>query len=158
VDRHTTIPSVAVLVVFLWAAVLGLINIGNTTAFNAVVSLVLEGFYTSYLLACGMLLYRRCSGGMREPDGRGNMTGSYEWGPWRVRGLMGIVNNCIACGYLILLTFFSYWPTALPVTAANMNYSSLCLGVVAIFSMVYYVLWARKTYNGPIVEVQMDKI
>lgn len=166
VDRRTTIPLTAVLVVFTCAALIGLINIGSSTAFNDVVSLVLEGFYTSYLLACGMLLYRRARGEIREPDESDvECSNIYpddnprcKWGPWRLKGLPGIVNNVVACAYLILIAFFSYWPAMTPTTPATMNYSSLVLGATAIGSMAYYFIRARKTYTGPVVEIRIEQI
>lgn len=157
ISSRTTIPMVAIMVVTALAALLGLINIGSSTALNDVISLVLEGFYTSYLMACGLLLYRRICGDIGDFDGRGGSVGSkpYTWGPWRIPGVLGIINNVCACVYLIVLSFFSFWPTVLPVTSANMNYSSLVTGSVVIFSVAYYVFWARKIYKGPIVEVEL---
>lgn len=150
------------LVVFTCAALIGLINIGSSTAFNDVVSLVLEGFYTSYFLACGMLRE------IREPDesdaicytSTDGATDNLhcQWGPWRLKGLPGVANNIVACVYLILIAFFSYWPATTPVTAATMNYSSLVLGVTAIGSIVYYFTTARKTYTGPVVEVKIEQV
>lgn len=156
INPRTTIPLVAIAVVTTLAALLGLINIGSSTALNDVISLVLEGFYTSYFMACGLLLYRRIRGEIGNADARIGPTASkpYAWGPWRVPGAMGIANNAFACIYLIVLSFFSFWPTALPVTPANMNYSSLVTGAVVIFSVTYYVMWAHRIYRGPIVEVE----
>lgn len=151
-------PLNAIMVVFICAALTGLINIGNSTAFGAIVSMLLEGFYSSYLLACGMRLYRRISGHIREPDAEAMLEQPYEWGPWHLTGYIGVANNIVACAYLILVVFFCYWPTTLPVNAENMNYSSLVLGSLAIFSFVYYLTRARKTYNGPVVEVQISQM
>ena len=141
---------------FICAVLISLINIGSSTAFNDVVSLVLEGFYTSYFLACSMLLYRRVRGDIGDPAAETSASVSIHWGPWCLTGYWGIANNVVACAYLILIAFFSYWPAVIPVSAATMNYSSLVLGVVAISSMIYYCIWARKTYRGPIVEVKLD--
>lgn len=41
---------------------------------------------------------------------------------------------------------------ATPVTAARMNFSVLMTGSVVLAAVMYYGLWARKTYEGPIVE------
>ena len=155
VDGRTTIPLAAVVVVFVSAVLISLINIGSSTAFNDVVSLVLEGFYTSYLLACGMLLYRRIRGDIHDSEVEITTGSLLQWGPWCLRGCWGVANNVVACAYLILIAFFSYWPAVIPVSAATMNYSSLVLGAVAIASMLYYCVWARKTYRGPIVEVKL---
>ena len=156
VDVRTTIPLAAVIVVFVCAVLISLINIGSSTAFNDVVSLVLEGFYTSYFLACSMLLYRRVRGEIGDTEDDSSVEVPVYWGPWCVKGNWGIANNIVACGYLILIAFFSYWPAVIPVSAKTMNYSSLVLGAVAIASMAYYYIWARKTYRGPIVEVHLD--
>ena len=156
VNERTKVPLASVFVVFICGILISLINIGSSTAFNDVVSLVLEGFYTSYLLACGMLLYRRVRDEICDLDSETLSELQICWGPWHLKGPVGIANNIVACAYLILIAFFSFWPAATPVTAVTMNYSSLVLGIVTITSMVYYILWARKTYKGPIVEVKLS--
>ncbi len=40
-----------------------------------------------------------------------------------------------------------------PTTAKNMNYTVLVTGAVAGFSVIYYLLWARKIYSGPVIEI-----
>ena len=75
------------------------------------------------------------------------------WGPFRLPGIFGIIVNIWAVVFGIIIFFFSFWPVATPVTAPHMNFSVLMTGSVVLFAMVYYVLWAKKTYEGPIVEV-----
>jgi hypothetical protein len=53
----------------------------------------------------------------------------------------------------MLIIFFSFWPTQMNPTIAQMNWAVVVTGGVATFSVVYYVLYARKSYTGPIVEV-----
>ena len=72
--------------------------------------------------------------------------------PWRMREPFGTIVNVFACAYLIIVFFFSFWPPATPVSPDTMNYSCLVLGFVAIMSTLYYVLYARKVYTGPVVE------
>jgi choline transport protein len=62
VDTRTRVPIVAVFVVTCLAALLTLIYIGSSTAFNDVVSLTITGFYGSYFLPCAFLLYHRIQG------------------------------------------------------------------------------------------------
>ena len=110
-------------------------------------------------MAASLLLYRRCTNGFKMPEASGlpalaNTSGAeLIWGPWRVPGVLGIINNTFACVYLVVIGFFSLWPSSLPVTAASMNYSILVTGTLAIVSVVYYFVWARKVYMGPIVEI-----
>ena len=54
---------------------------------------------------------------------------------------------------MTVITFFSLWPPAQPVDARSMNYSLFVTGVVIVFSLVYYFIWARKVYKGPVIEV-----
>jgi choline transport protein len=160
---------VAIIVVTLCSALLALINIGNNVAFNGTISLVLEGFYISYLLAIGMLLWRRIRGDMDSPDpvtsfnSTSNsdeaMDSQLRWGPWRLKGFWGTANNIVAICYLLLLIFFSFWPNYLDVSdPASMNWAVLVTGFIMIFSIGYYLIWARKTYTGPIVETNFHRM
>lgn len=154
---------VAVIVVTVCSALLALINIANNTAFNGTISLVLEGFYLSYLLALGLLLWRRLRGDLDNPDSSmtifssGQVDEAYDrsltWGPWRLRGALGVANNVVAICYLTLIIFFSFWPSKMNPGPTEMNYAVVVTGGVAGFSMVYYLLFARKSYTGPVVEV-----
>ncbi|KAL8946892.1 MAG: hypothetical protein Q9222_006771 [Ikaeria aurantiellina] len=74
------------------------------------------------------------------------------WGPFRLPRAVGIFVNILACAYLILILFFSFWPPAVSPTAATMNYSVLMTGAVVIFSVIYYLLHARSFYVGPVIE------
>ena len=74
------------------------------------------------------------------------------WGPWRLPGVLGLVNNIYACLYTIFVLFWSFWPPETPATAENMNYSVLMTGTVLIFSLVYYYIWGKRQYAGPLVE------
>lgn len=64
--------------------------------------------------------------------------------------------NTFACLYETVVIFFSLWPSEQPVTARNMNYTVLVTGTVIIFSVVYYYLWGRKEYMGPLIEVDIE--
>jgi len=155
---------VAILVVTVLAALLSLINIGNSAAFNGTISLVLEGFYLSYLLAIGLLLWRRVRGDLdsqnaelaifsSSPHHDDTYDRSLTWGPWRLKGSLGVANNAVAICYLLLIIFFSFWPTQVNPTPEMMNWAVVVTGGVAMFSVLYYIVFARKSYTGPIVEV-----
>ena len=58
-----------------------------------------------------------------------------------------------ACTYLTVMVFFSFWPIERPVTVENMNYAVLATGAVVIVSLVYYLVWAKRVYTGPVIEV-----
>ena len=78
-----------------------------------------------------------------------------QWGPFRVPGFLGIAINVVACVFMIIVIFFSFWPPVTPTTAESMNYSVLVFGAVVLFSLAYYVTVAHKTYVGPLVELEV---
>lgn len=156
---RTSIPQYAVLTTTFVAIVLSLVNIGNATAFNGVISISVAGLFGSYLIAASLLLYRRLAGDIHQaaPEPEDDLTNTVgsglTWGPWRLPGILGVANNVLSCAYLIFIFFFCFWPSYAEVTPQNMNYAVLVFVVVIVFSMLYYVTWARKTYTGPIIEV-----
>ncbi|KAI9641950.1 hypothetical protein NHQ30_009819 [Ciborinia camelliae] len=159
VEPRTTIPLWSIAITTIISCLLALINIGSATIFNDVISLSVAGLYTSYLICAVLLLYRRVTGGFQvrpevsEEPALVNTTGAQLiWGPWHIPGIYGIINNTLAILYLILILFFSFWPPALPVTAANMNYSSLVTGAVMLFCVLYYVTRGKLEWKGPIIE------
>ncbi|KAL1601679.1 hypothetical protein SLS60_006594 [Paraconiothyrium brasiliense] len=158
--ERTAIPVYSVATTTIIACVLALVNIGSSTAFNGIISVSIAGLFSSYLLVAALLLYRRCTGGI-VPAGSVSATSPTDtlntkivWGPWKIPGAMGIANNVFACAYLSFVLFFSFWPSFAEVSPANMNWSILVTGFIAIFSALYYLIWAKKTYHGPIVEVE----
>ncbi|CAK7262471.1 hypothetical protein SEPCBS57363_000060 [Sporothrix epigloea] len=62
VNRHNKVPVNAILIVGACSAVICLIYVGSSAAFNDVVSLNVTGFYGSYFVPSAFLLYRRIKG------------------------------------------------------------------------------------------------
>lgn len=142
ISRRTTIPLTAIFTVFTIDLLLGLINIGSTTVFDAFMSLLLESLFLSYMVVAVLLLIGRVSGKV-------GTNGPVQWGPWRLPSAFGIVNNVFAIAYLVVICFISFWPTELPVTPDNMNFSVLVTSFVVLFSTIYYFAWARRVFNAP---------
>ena len=138
------IPLPAVTVSLLISALLSLINIGSSVALNAITSLGAVAVLVSYYLTIGCIVYRRLSG-------RALLARRWSLGSW------GLVINLAALGFLTPLIFFLTWPLATPVTAATMNWSSVMLVGTLIIAMIYYVVWARKEYVGPVMYVQREE-
>ncbi|TAQ86145.1 hypothetical protein B7494_g5542 [Chlorociboria aeruginascens] len=164
VDPRTSIPTTAVAVTMVLSCLLGLINIGSSVAFNDVLSLIIAGLYTSYLIGNVLLLWHRVRGTIGPYDdaqtGPTNIVqaGKLTWGPWKVPEPLGTIINIVGILYLIVVLFFSYWPTAMNPGAEGMNYSVLMVGAVAIWAVVYYFVWAHKIYTGPIIEVDFSNL
>ena len=154
-------PVYSILATTIIASLLALINIGSSTVFNDLISMTIAGFYGTYFTSCSLLLWRRCSGAIGdlplEQDVSAPEKTRLTWGPWRIPGHLGIVNNVFACAYMIVIFFFSFWPPTNPTTPSTMNYSSLVFGAVILFSIAYYFAWGRKQYTGPVIEIDLSR-
>ena len=126
------------------AMLLGLVNIGSSTAFNALTSLALIGHYTSYLMPITLLVVRRF--GAKE----------IPFGPFTL-GKWGLPINLFAIAYSGLLVVIMVFPPYQPLTAENMNYSSLIFGSVLLTSFILWFVYGKRVYGGPVREV-MDHV
>lgn len=80
------------------------------------------------------------------------------WGPWRVPGILGTLNNAYSCVYMVFVLFWSVWPPETPVDYTTMNYSVVVTSGVLILSAVWYLVRARKEYDGPVIDEEVASI
>jgi fumarate reductase subunit D len=114
------------------------------------------------MTVAGLLLYRRCTGGILSRNsnrsGRGSETiintagAQLIWGPFHVGGIWGIIINVFSLFYMSIATFFSFWPPNNHADVQSMNYSVVGTGGTIILSLIYYFVRARRVYSGPVVE------
>ena len=144
VEPRTQLPLFAIGTSVVITLLLGLINIGSSTAFNAVASLVIAGYLGSYILPITLLLNKR----IRSPS-------EIVWGPFRL-GRLGVPCNIFSLIWIVISMTFSFFPAIIPVTLETMNWSCLIWGGTMIIGVVYYFGYQRGRYNGPIVETEFD--
>lgn len=126
---------------------LGLIYLGSSTAFNAVLSMAILGMYASYFSPIiFMLVYgRRSSSPILRELGMGMFNLGPRWGP---------VVNIVALLWLLLAMVFSAFPTVEPVTPDNMNYCVVVtMGWMFIGAVYYYLLGDKSRFTEPVVEL-----
>lgn len=157
VTHSTALPVYSILATVTISCLLGLINIGSSVALNDILSMSVSGLYSSYLTVGVLLLYRRCSGHILPFDANDetlrNVPGAkLMWGPFRIPGLWGITVNAFAVMYMILVVFFSFWPTQMHVKVDTMNYSVVGTVGTILLATFYYLVRARHVYEGPVVE------
>ncbi|RKL16410.1 hypothetical protein BFJ68_g5022 [Fusarium oxysporum] len=152
VESRTNMPVWSITITCLISCIIGLINLGSSVVYNAIISVAISGLYASYFMPAILLLYRRCDKNyqIRNIHGDGQIL---EWGPWHLKGMFGIINNTFACMFISIVWFFSLWPPQTPVDAKSMNYASLMTGGIGILASIYYFLRANKVYVGPKKEI-----
>ncbi|CAJ2502234.1 Uu.00g096280.m01.CDS01 [Anthostomella pinea] len=149
------LPANAIFTTLGITVLLSLIILGSSVALGALISLVVAALFSSYLLSCGLLLWRRCTGALQpySTNWESLDSGRLTWGPWRVPEPLGTINNVVACLYCAFLLFWSFWPQYTPVTPETMNWSILVFGSVVGFCILWYVFRARHYFKGPIKEI-----
>lgn len=157
VTEHSAVPIYSVLMTSVIACLLALINIGSAVAFNDLCSMSISGLYLSYMVVGGLLLWRRCTGGIssvRSSDSAIINTAGAKlvWGPFHVPGIWGILINAWALIYMTIAVFFSFWPPSWVVTVQTMNFSVVGTVGTIMLSLFYYYARARKVYDGPVME------
>ncbi|PYH43481.1 choline transport protein [Aspergillus saccharolyticus JOP 1030-1] len=154
-NKRTSVPFHSISVIVIAAGLIGLINIGSSVVLNIVLSLLMEAFFFSYIIPLSLLLYHRVNGHISAPQPGGDPKG-FVWGPFRVRGWLGIANNVFALVFSAIVVIFGFWPASSHPTPSDMNYSVAIFGGVLMLAVVYYLGWGRKHYMGPLAEVQVQ--
>lgn len=118
------------------ATVLGCIELGSSTAFNAFVGSFILHSTASYLAAVVLYLVRRRSPG-------------FSPGSFRMRGIFGWLVHGWACVYMLGEFLIYSFPASLPTDAASMNYTSLIWGTLTVFEAAWWILSARHKCSLP---------
>jgi choline transport protein len=145
VNHKFNVPSNAIYLSTALAAILCLINLGSSLAFNIIVSLAVIGILSTYILSIGCLLLKRIRNEPLPPA------------RWSL-GKLGLPINVFAvlyCGFIIL---FGCFPTTYPVTLDTANWAPLVWAAVIVFSVVVYWVHGRRHYTPPVQFVEGKRV
>jgi choline transport protein len=131
------IPLNAVIATMSFSMLLSLIVLGSTVAYNNITSLGLGALISSYIISIGSVLLRRIRGQKLLPR-RFNL------------GSSGLFINIFSLMFMILLFVMIFFPTSPNPAIQNMNWAVFIYSGVMILSLVYFAIWGRKTYLGPV--------
>lgn len=133
-------PLNALCLTSLVVVIFGLIFLGSTSAFNAIVSACVVALTVTYALPLAI----NCIQGRKMlPETR-----YFKLPVW-----FGWFANIMGMIYAIIATVLFVFPPVLPVDGNNMNYCIVVFAIVLIISMVQWFVDGRKNYTGPIVEM-----
>ncbi|KAF5382251.1 hypothetical protein D9757_008948 [Collybiopsis confluens] len=128
------VPVAALILSLTIQALLGLIYLGSTTAFNSFVGIGLISLESSYAMPISLLLLNRRKDVYGAP---------FSLGRW------GTALNAIALLWILLQIVLLSMPSTLPVKADTMNYASVIFVAFASISALYYVIRGRSQFKGP---------
>jgi amino acid transporter len=131
VNSRLGVPVWSLVLVTVVQMLLGLINLGSSSAFTAFVSVGVVALAISYAIPIGASVFHK----RQEVN-----NAKFNCGP-----VLGLVVNIIALVWIAFELVLFCMPTVLPVTAVSMNYAAVVfVGFMAI-SAVWYGIYARKS-------------
>ena len=137
VESKRQVPVYAILLACLVQMALNSIYFGTLTGFNTVISIATEGFYLSYAMPLFARILSWFTGDAKALPGPYNL------------GRYGLMMNVIGLAFLVFTSITFNFPTLAPVDSGNMNYTSAAIGIIALISIITWVISGRKTFTGP---------
>jgi choline transport protein len=116
---------------------LSLINMGSTVAYNNITSLGLGALLSSYMVSISCVALKRIR---NEPL----LPRRFDLGK------LGLPINVFSILFLLFVFVICFFPSSPHPAPEAMNWAVAMYGGVMIFSLVYFVIWGRKVYRGPV--------
>lgn len=141
VSPNLCVPAWALLFNAVVVFIMGCIYLGSQVAFNAIIGCALILMHISIAMP---LLFLMLSGRPSRYLPRK--------GHWNL-GAFGWFFNFFAVAWSVIILIFYCFPTTNPTTSGMMNYASAVLGVFALCALANWILYARKNYQGPKIDM-----
>lgn len=138
VDKRWRSPIRTIWLAAFLAFLLAIPSVGSTVAFAAATSIATIGLYISYGIP--ILI------GLVNPQG-------FVHGPFNLRAFSKPV-AIIACLWIGFMTIVFCLPNANPVDSQTLNYTPVAVGIVALWALGSWFLWAHKWFVGPIRQIE----
>jgi amino acid permease (GABA permease) len=142
-DSRTQAPVRCVWLIVAVNCCLTLINLGSNIAMNAIFSACAIATDWSYIIVIAAFALNREKMGVAR-------------GPFN----MGSVSKPVmiyACTWTVFVSIVFLFPNYMPVTKENMNYTVVILGFVFFATGGWYLIDARKWYEGPVSNVDEEE-
>ena len=130
------VPLNSLILTTILVIIYGLIFLGSSVAFNAILSSSVVALGVSYAIPPLINCLRLRS---QLPASR----------PFKLGEPLGWACNILGIVYAIVTTVLFIFPPAIPVTGSSMNYCIVAFAIVLIVSALTWIFDGRKNYKGP---------
>lgn len=120
----------------------GLILIGSSSAFNALISASVVALGVSYAIPVAINV---CRGRKMLPPRAFQLPSALGWAA-----------NLLGISYTIVTTVLFLFPPALPVSASSMNYCVVAFGIILFISTFQWIVDGRKNFTGPRTDMGLE--
>ncbi|KAB8206117.1 amino acid/polyamine transporter I [Aspergillus parasiticus] len=141
VHPKLNVPLNALYLTFAVITVFGLIFLGSSSAFNAIISSSVVMLDIAY----GIPIAVNCIRGRTMLPERSFV----------LPNTLGWIANIISLAYISLTTVLFLFPPVLPATGSSMNYCVAAFGIILVISTFQWVVDGRKNFTGPRADVDI---
>ncbi|KAL7792845.1 amino acid/polyamine transporter I [Trichoderma afarasin] len=138
------LPLNALILTSVVVIIFGLIFLGSSSAFNAIISASVVTLDLSY----GLPIAVNCLQGRRKLPER----------KWVLPSWFGWTADIISLTYIALTTVLFVFPPVLPVTGSNMNYCIVAFAIIIAISLFQWIIDGRKNFTGPRVNLVSGQV
>ncbi len=133
INPRTRTPTRSIYFAVVFAFLLGLPYLWNTTAYFAVTSIATIGLYIAYVIPTFL---RRRAGE------------SFKTGPWSL-GRWSPLVGWLGVAWVLIITILFMLPQVSPINWTTFNYAPIAVGVVLLYAGTFWFVSARKWFKGP---------
>lgn len=142
VDSRFQSPIRTIWLAVTLAYLLALPSLGSSVAFSAATSIATIGLYISYGLPILIALI---------------YPSNFRKGPFN----LGAASKPVGAVAVLWISFISVvfcLPTANPVNKESFNYTVVAVGIVAVWALGSWALWARRWFVGPVRQIEAERM
>lgn len=136
VNPTLALPVNATILTTIMISLLGLIYLGSTAAFSAFTGVATICLGVSYCIPIAISLFTS-----RQQVSKA---------PWCLGPILGPLANIVTIVWIAFSVVLFCFPTTKTTEPASINYASVVFVGFFSFAALYYVIYGRKTYRGPI--------
>ncbi|KAF7588850.1 hypothetical protein BBP40_005097 [Aspergillus hancockii] len=141
VHTKLNVPLNALYLTLAMITIFGLIFLGSSSAFNAIISSSVVMLDIAY----GVPIAVNCLRGRNMlPERSFVLSNTAGW-----------IANLISLAYISLTTVLFLFPPGIPVTGSSMNYCVAAFGIIFIVSGFQWIVDGRKNFTGPRVDIDV---
>ncbi|KIV78728.1 hypothetical protein PV11_06345 [Exophiala sideris] len=140
VDARFRAPIRTIWLAAFLAFLLAVPSVGSSVAFSAATSIATIGLYISYGIP--ILI------GMINPQG-------FIHGPFNLKWASRPV-ALVACGWIGFIAIVFCLPELNPVNSQTLNYTPVAVGIIGLWILASWFLWAHKWFRGPIRQIEAE--
>ena len=142
VDKRFKSPIRTVWLAATLSFLLAIPSLGSSVAFSAATSIATIGLYISYGLPILVAI---------------TWPGNFKKGPLNLRFASRWI-GLVAVLWIAFISIIFCLPTANPVDSQTLNYTPVAVGIVLVWTLGSWFLWARKWFRGPVKQIEAERL